>query len=422
MDIDFLLEATLRQGASDLHLSPGSPPVIRSMGSIRRGNQEPLSGDVIRAMLMSIMTDQEKAALDTESDIAFAFTLTSGHRFRVNVFKTNDGPAAVLRAINREFLTLDEIGAPNPVRKLAEKDRGLILFSGGVGMGKTTTMAAMVDYINSHFSRHILTLEDPIEFVHTSRRSIINQRQLGRDVPDFQTALASSRHEDVDIIVISDMSDLSTIRGALEMAETGQLVISAVPTNSAPNAITRLIDAFPGDERELVRQRLANTIQGVVCQALFRRVDKKGRLAAFEILMGTPAVRNLIRDQQTDALFQQMQMGRRFGMLTMTESVEELVQNGLVMQEEALREIMSSTSDDDDWDSFEGYQQETLLPGQGHNLNSFKHAQGGSKPADDDFDPEDDYGEEEHEDGDSGDNWMTPPPRKRKTGGTFDGF
>lgn len=336
MEISELLAFAIENGASDLHLSGGGPPVLRIDGSLRRIKASPLSGDAIRAMLHTVMSEAQRAVFEAELETDFAISFGDNARFRVNAFSNKDGAAAVFRVIPTVIKTLDEINAPPALARLAELERGLVLVTGPTGSGKSTTLAAMIDYINNTRGGHILTIEDPVEFVHTSREALINHREVGRDTHSFARALKSALREDPDVILVGEMRDRETISLALTAAETGHLVMGTLHTNSAVKTIDRIIDVFPAGDKEMVRAMLSTSLEAVVAQALLRK-EGGGRVAAHEIMMATPAIRNLIRENKIPQIYSMMQMGQKFGMQTMADAVETLRTSGIIAPEEAGR-------------------------------------------------------------------------------------
>lgn len=336
MEITELLAFTVQNGASDLHLSGGNPPLLRIDGMIRRVKAAQLTGDMIRTMLYSLMSDQQRSVYESELELDFSIAFGEDARFRVNAFNSKDGPAAVFRAIPTEIKTLEQLGAPAILARLAGLERGLVLVTGPTGSGKSTTLAAMLDHINRTKQAHILTIEDPVEFVHTSREALINHREVGRDTQSFARALKSALREDPDVILVGEMRDRETISLALTAAETGHLVMGTLHTSSAVKTIDRIIDVFPAGDKEMVRAMLSTSLEAVVAQALLRK-QGGGRVAAHEILLGTPAVRNLIRENKIPQIYSMMQMGQRFGMQTLEDAVKALQAAGTVSGEEAGR-------------------------------------------------------------------------------------
>lgn len=336
MEITELLAFAIQNGASDLHLSGGSPPILRIDGLIRRVKTDPLTGDAIRNMIYSLMSEAQRAVFEAELEMDFAIAFGEDARFRVNAFTNKEGAAAVFRTIPTVIKTLDELGAPGILARLAELERGLVLVTGPTGSGKSTTLAAMIDHINRNKGGHILTIEDPVEFVHTSRESLINHREVGRDTQSFARALKSALREDPDVILVGEMRDRETISLALTAAETGHLVMGTLHTSSAVKTIDRIIDVFPAGDKEMVRAMLSTSLEAVIAQVLLRKTGG-GRVAAQEIMLATPAIRNLIREAKIPQIYSMMQMGQKFGMQTMSDAIDALRSTGMIAPEEASR-------------------------------------------------------------------------------------
>ncbi|PXF32263.1 twitching motility protein PilT [Pokkaliibacter plantistimulans] len=334
MDITELLSFSVNQNASDLHLSAGQPPMIRVDGDVRRIKMDPLDNKQVLELAYSIMNDRQRNNFEQNLEEDFSFELPNLARFRVNVYNQHRGCAAVFRTIPSKVLTLDDLGLGQTFRKLSEKPRGLVLVTGPTGSGKSTTLAAMVDYINESFHHHILTIEDPVEFVHEPKKSLVNQRELNRDTHSFANALRAALREDPDIILVGEMRDLETIRLALTAAETGHLVFGTLHTSSASKTIDRIIDVFPAAEKSMVRSMLSESLEGVISQTLLKRKGG-GRVAAHEILIGTPAIRNLIREDKVAQMYSVIQSGSTFGMKTMDQALAELVAKGVISKEVA---------------------------------------------------------------------------------------
>lgn len=347
MEITELLLFTKKNHASDLHLTAGSPPIVRIHGDVVPMKLPVLTGDSIKGLIYSIMTEQQRAEYERDLEIDFSISFSDTMRFRVNAFNTINGPAAVFRDIPTKIKNLDELGAPEVLRRLCGLHKGLILVTGPTGSGKSTTLAAMVDLINSEQARHILTVEDPVEFVHQSKRSLVNQREVGASTKSFARALKSALREDPDVILVGEMRDLETIQLAITAAETGHLVMGTLHTNSAPKTIDRIIDVFPADSQEMIRAMLSESLQAVITQALLKKADGAGRVAAYEILLATPAVRNLIRENKTPQIASLMQIGSRVGMTTMKDAVYRLVEQNVISKVEARNAIQSAEGEDE---------------------------------------------------------------------------
>ena len=351
MDLTQLLAFTMQNDASDLHLSAGSPPIIRVSGLLKRVKADPLSSDDIRTMLYSVMTEDQRAEYEKNMEIDFAIALGEKARFRVNGFTSRLGASAVFRTIPTEVPTMEQLGLPPVMRRFSELEKGIILVTGPTGSGKSTTLASMVNHINLTMSKHILTIEDPVEFFHTSQKSLVNHREVGTDTKSFARALKSALREDPDVILVGEMRDYETISLALTAAETGHLVFATLHSNSASKTIDRVIDVFPTGDKEMVRAMLASSLQGVIAQTLVRKADGQGRVGAFEILVGTNAVRNLIRENQIPQMYSMMQTGSRYGMVTMQDAIADLFEAGLIDKDEARRATLLTTNDDGDDDN-----------------------------------------------------------------------
>ena len=334
MDLSELLAFAVKNGASDIHISSGLPPLIRIDGEMRRIKVDPLTSNVVHDMIYDIMLDSQRKEFEERLEADFAFEIASVARFRVNAYNQARGPAAAFRTIPTEVLSLEDINAPPIFRTLSEKHRGLVLVTGPTGSGKSTTLAAMVDYVNHSKKGHILTIEDPIEFVHQSHNCLINQREVGRHTQSFNNALRSALREDPDVVLVGEMRDQETISLALTAAETGHLVFGTLHTSSAAKTIDRIIDVFPADEKEMVRAMLSESLEGVIAQRLLKKPEG-GRVAAYEIMTGTPAIRNLIREAKVPQIYGMIQTGRDAGMVTMDQSLDDLVSRNLVTRETA---------------------------------------------------------------------------------------
>ncbi|MBC52209.1 MAG: twitching motility protein PilT [Gammaproteobacteria bacterium] len=334
MDISKLLTFAVQNGASDLHLTAGMPPVIRVDGDIRRIDAPEMDHKTVHALIYEIMTDKQRKDFEEFFETDFSFEIPGLARFRVNAFNQNRGAAAVFRTIPAEVLTMTQLAMGKVFEQIASFPRGLVVVTGPTGSGKSTTLAAMMDYINDTRYEHILTIEDPIEFVHQSKKCLINQREVHRDTKGFNEALRSALREDPDIILVGELRDLETIRLALTAAETGHLVFATLHTTSAAKTIDRMIDVFPAAEKSMVRSMLSESLQAVVSQALLKKTGG-GRVAAFEIMMGTPAIRNLIREDKVAQMYSAIQTGSNTGMKTLDQHLKELVQSGMVSKEDA---------------------------------------------------------------------------------------
>jgi twitching motility protein PilT len=334
MDITEILTLSAQQGASDLHISAGLPPVIRIDGALHRTDLPSLEPHQVDSLIYQIMNNKQRKDFEQFIDIDFSFAVPDVARFRVNVFHQDRGSAAVFRTIPTQINTLEQLGMGDIFRQLCLQPRGLVLVTGPTGSGKSTSMAAMVDYINENRCNHILTFEDPIEFVHLSKKCLINQRQIHRDAPSFDTALRSALREDPDVLVIGELRDLQTIRLALTAAETGHLVLATMHTASAIKTIDRVVDVFPVGEKSMVRSMLAESLQAVISQLLVTK-EGGGRVAAHEIMIGSQAVRNLIREDKLAQLYSSIQTGSAVGMQTLDQSLSYLVEQGIIKKDVA---------------------------------------------------------------------------------------
>jgi len=334
LDINELLAFSVSNKASDLHLSAGLPPIIRVDGEMRRLNVEPLDHKQVHALIFSIMNDHQRKDYEENLECDFSFEIKDLSRFRVNAFVQNRGAAAVLRTIPSDILTLDQLGAPEIFKQIINQPTGIVLVTGATGSGKSTTLAAMVDHINTHKREHILTIEDPIEFVHQNKMCLMNQREVHRDTKSFSNALRSALREDPDVILVGELRDLETIRLAISAAETGHLVFGTLHTNSAPKTIDRIIDVFPAEEKSMVRSMLSESLRAVISQTLLKKVGG-GRIAAHEIMIGIPAIRNLIREDKVPQMYSVIQTGQQHGMQTMDQCLQRLVAMGVISANDA---------------------------------------------------------------------------------------
>jgi twitching motility protein PilT len=344
MDVADLLIQTKERGASDLHLSAGSKPLMRLHGELTPIDNEPLSKDAVHRMVYEILNDDQRRQFEESRDLDFAIELGDIARFRVNVFNQRNGEGAVFRVIPTQLRTLQELGMPEVIQALAARENGLVLVTGPTGSGKSTTLAAMIDLINSTTRKHIITLEDPIEFVHRSKTSLVNQREIGPHTKSFASALRAALREDPDVILVGEMRDLETISLALTAAETGHLVFGTLHTKSAPKTIDRVIDAFPPGQQQQIRVQLAEALQGVVSQLLLPTKDKKGRVAALEIMVATVAIRNLIREAKTHQMPSAIQTGTQLGMQSLEQALKTLLMQGRVDRAHAESILLSSTA------------------------------------------------------------------------------
>lgn len=344
MQITDLLAFGAKNKASDLHLSSGISPMIRVHGDMRRINLPEMSAEEVGNMVTSVMNDHQRKIYQQNLEVDFSFELPNVARFRVNAFNIGRGPAAVFRTIPSTVLSLEELKAPSIFQKIAESPRGMVLVTGPTGSGKSTTLAAIINYINETQSAHILTIEDPIEFVHQSKKSLINQRELHQHTLSFANALRSALREDPDVILVGEMRDPETIGLALTAAETGHLVFGTLHTTGAAKTVDRIVDVFPAGEKEMVRSMLSESLTAVISQNLLKTHDGNGRVASHEILIANPAVRNLIRENKITQINSVLQTGQASGMQTMDQSLQSLVRQGLIAPEVARRRAQNSES------------------------------------------------------------------------------
>jgi len=334
MDITELLAFSAKQNASDLHLSAGLPPLIRVDGEVRRINLPALEHKEVHALIYDIMNDKQRKDYEEFLETDFSFDIPGVARFRVNAFNHNRGAGGVFRTIPSKVLSMEDLGMGEVFKKIAQVPRGIVLVTGPTGSGKSTTLAAIIDYINDHRFDHILTIEDPIEFVHSSKKCLINQREVGRDTLGFNEALRSALREDPDVILVGELRDLETIRLALTAAETGHLVFGTLHTTSAAKTIDRIVDVFPAEEKSMVRSMLSESLEAVISQTLLKK-NGGGRVAAHEIMIGTPAIRNLIREAKVAQMYSAIQTGASLGMSTLDQALKALVQKGIISVETA---------------------------------------------------------------------------------------
>lgn len=336
-DIDALLREAVSQDASDIHLCEAQPPIFRVHGKLIRRGGMPLSGRDMVEMLGQVIPTDKQTDFDQHHDVDFSYAIHGLGRFRVNAYMQRGTPALALRVIPFRVLGLRDLGLPDVLTTFCEKPHGLVLVTGPTGSGKSTTLAALIDIINDRYEKHIVTLEDPIEFLHRHKKSVVNQREVGSDTGSFARGLRAALRQDPDVILVGEMRDLDTISTALQAAETGHLVFATLHTNDTASTIDRIVDVFPPDQQQQVRVQLAATLQGVVAQRLFPRQDAAGRIVALEILITTPAVRNLIREGKTHQILSVIQTGGKMGMCTMEASVKELHDQGVISLEDLQR-------------------------------------------------------------------------------------
>jgi twitching motility protein PilT len=340
MDITQLLSFAVKNGASDLHISAGMPPLIRIDGDMRRVNVPAMDHTEVQALIYDIMNDRQRKDYEEFLETDFSFDLKGLARFRVNAFVQDRGAAAAFRTIPSKVLTLEDLGCPRVFEKIADYPRGIVLVTGPTGSGKSTTLAAMVDHKNKTDYGHILTIEDPIEFVHESKNCLVNQREVHRDTHGFSEALRSALREDPDTILVGELRDLETIRLALTAAETGHLVFGTLHTSSAAKTIDRVVDVFPGSEKDMVRAMLSESLRAVISQTLLKRIGG-GRIAAYEIMLGTPAIRNLIRENKVAQMYSAIQTSAGVGMQTLDQCLRDMVAEGTITRQDAQRRAVN---------------------------------------------------------------------------------
>jgi twitching motility protein PilT len=336
MNAKQLLDSAIARGASDLHISPGRSPVVRVSGRLETIGETPLDPGTTELLCRELCDEAAWGEVERRGTTDFALAHPSGHRFRASVMRQRHGHAAVLRLIPHQLLSLEQIGLPASCMDLLRRPRGLVLVTGPTGSGKTTTLAAMLDWINANLDRHIVTIEDPVEYFHRHKKGLVTQREIGADVPDYPEALRRALRQDPDVILLGEMRDLETIAAAITAAETGHLVFGTLHTTGSARTVDRIIDAFPANQQEQIRAMLSTSIQAVISQVLLPRADGKGRVAAFEVMLMTPAIANLIRKNETNKIQSTIQTSRRLGMVTLDDFLLDLVKRGAVERREAL--------------------------------------------------------------------------------------
>ena len=370
--IDAFFRLMNAQGASDLHLSSGNQPALRVKGDLERVNYHVMDNEELTELLLDICPDEKRRQFEETGDLDFAYELPGVGRFRGNYFMQANGISAVFRQIPTEILTIEQLGLPSVVKRFAILEKGMVLVTGPTGSGKSTTLAAIVDYANRRRRDHIVTIEDPVEFQHRSRTCIINHREVHRDTKSFSAALRGALREDPDIILVGELRDLETVKLAIEAASTGHLVLATLHTHSAAKTVDRMIDVFPSDQQESVRSLLADTLKGVMAQTLFKRLDGKGRIASIEILVNTPAAASLIREGKTYQLPTLMQTGRKYGMIYGDDAIEDLVKRRVIRPEDAFeiavekqRFVRYLSRIPDEYKEFLEQKEEVASPGRG---------------------------------------------------------
>ncbi len=336
MKLDQLLSACVERGASDLHLNPGRPPVLRIHGALRALDGPPLDEAATAELARALCDETHWGEVESRGTTDFGLAHSSGNRFRVSVLRQRGRFAAVLRLIPSKLLSLQQIGLPEACLGLLRRPRGLVLVTGPTGSGKTTTLAAMVDWINANLDRHIVTIEDPIEYYHSHKQGLVTQRELGTDVPSFPEAMRRALRQDPDVVLLGEMRDLDTISAAITAAETGHLVFGTLHTTGSARTVDRIIDAFPANQQEQIRAQLSVSILAVISQVLLPRKDGKGRVAAFELMLMTPAIGNLIRKNETNKIQSTLQTSRKLGMIALDDFLLDLVKRDLITRETAL--------------------------------------------------------------------------------------
>jgi twitching motility protein PilT len=336
MDISELLLFVHKEGASDLHISAGEPPMVRIYGEIKRIEIPPLTREDLHVMLYDVLNDHQRKKFEEMSELDFSLELKGVARFRVNAFRQQRGDGVVFRVIPQKILSLEQLGLPKGLREVCQNERGLVLVTGPTGSGKSTTLAAMIDVLNNSLKGHVITIEDPIEFVHESKNCLINQREVGAHTLSFSNALRSALREDPDIILVGEMRDLETTSAAITAAETGHLVLSTLHTNSASQTIERIIDIYPASQQNQIRSQLSNTLEAVITQTLFKRIDQPGMIPAAEVMICNAAVRNCVRENRVYEIPNIIETNRGLGMCTLDSSIKTLYFNGHISREDAL--------------------------------------------------------------------------------------